>query len=50
MKTKKRVKTTYDKKANELVDKLHKADEIIGVVITIIGIIAMLIIIIPLTK
>ena len=50
MKTKKRVKTTYDKKANELVDKLHKAEGIIEVIITIIGIVAMLVIIIPLMK
>lgn len=46
MKTKKRVKTTYDKKANELVGKPRKAEE----TITIMGIIAMPIIIIPLTK
>lgn len=50
MKTKKRVKTTYDKKANELVGKPRKAEETIGVVIAIMGIIAMPIIIIPLTK
>ena len=50
MKTKKRVKTTYDKELHQMNEKLMKAEEIIGVVITIIGIIAFLIVVTPLMK
>ena len=50
MKTTKKVKTKYDTQLHKMNDTLMKAEEIIGIVVTIIGIIAFLIVVAPLMK
>ena len=50
MKTTKKIKTTYNSDLHKMNDKLMKAEEIIGIVVTIIGIIAFLIVVAPLMK